>query len=70
MPGGQKYIAASGTEMLNTLEKLHNDIEDLKANLESGEADPKAAAKRALQGLQELISVIDPLAKAYKKVHG
>jgi hypothetical protein len=65
-----KFIAASGSEMLNSLEKLHNEIEDLRTNLESGEADPKDAADRALRGLQELISVIQPLARAHKKVHG
>ena len=73
MPGGQKFIAASGAEMLDTLTKVHDDIEAVKTKLESGEADQHQAVARALQGLQglqELVGVIQPLAKAYKKVHG
>lgn len=70
MPGGQKFIAASGAEMLDTLTKVHDDIEAMKTKLESGEADQDQAVAGALQGLQDLVGVIQPLARAYKRVHG
>lgn len=70
MPGSQKFIAASGAEMLETLKGVYDDIEDMKLKLKSGAADERAVLDRALQGLQELVGVIDPLAQAYKRVHG
>lgn len=70
MPGSQKFIAASGSEMLATLQTVHDDIEATKSKLKSGETDQHEALARALEGLQELAGVIEPLAKAYKRVHG
>lgn len=70
MPGGQKFIAASGAEMLDTLTRVHDDIEAIQMDLESGEVDQDQAVARALQALQDLVGVIQPLAKAYKRVHG
>lgn len=69
MPGGQKFIAASGSEMLATLKVVNDDIEAMKTKLASGATDQHEVLARALEGLQELVGVIEPLAKAYKKVH-
>ena len=70
MPGAQKFIAASGSEMLATLQTVHDDIESAKSKLASGEIDRDAALAQALEGLQKLGGVIEPLAKAYKRVNG
>jgi 16S rRNA G527 N7-methylase RsmG len=49
---------------------VHEDIEAIQLDLKSGDADQDQAVARALQVLQDLVGVIQPLAKAYKRVHG
>jgi len=44
--------------MLETLATLNTEVEGLRTKVAAGEADPAAALDRALQGLQELASVI------------
>lgn len=56
--------------MLDVLENVHNDLDKVRAELTTGETDQASALDRALVGLQELVGVIEPLARAYRRVHG
>ncbi|MFL6108100.1 MAG: hypothetical protein ACJ72L_14150 [Marmoricola sp.] len=70
MPGREKFIPDSGQRMLDVLENVHNDLDKVRAELTTGETDQASALDRALVGLQELVGVIEPLARAYRRVHG
>ena len=69
MPGRGRFIPADTTEMLETLATLNTELEALRTKVAAGEADQAIALERALQGLQELASVIEPLVKDYRIRH-
>jgi hypothetical protein len=49
--------------MLHTLATLDAEVEELRAKLDGG--DESAALDRALRGLQELASVMEPIVQDY-----
>lgn len=69
MPGRGRFHPADTTEMLETLATLNTELEGLRTKVAAGEADQATALDRALQGLQELASVIEPLVQDYRVRH-
>ncbi|NYG57833.1 hypothetical protein BJ980_000756 [Nocardioides daedukensis] len=55
--------------MLETLATLNTELEGLRTKVAAGEADQVTALDRALQGLLELASVIEPLVQDYRVRH-
>lgn len=69
MPGRGRFHPADPTEMLETLATLNTELEGLRTKVAAGEADQVTALDRALQGLLELVSVIEPLVQDYRVRH-
>lgn len=69
MPGRQPFRPADTTEMLETLATLRTDLEGLRTKVADDEGDQPVALDRAMQGLLELVSVIEPLVQDYQIRH-
>lgn len=69
MPGRGHFQPADTTEMLEILTTFNLELEGLRTKIVAGEADQATALDRALQGLQELASVIEPLVQDYRVRH-
>jgi hypothetical protein len=55
--------------MLETLATLRTDLEGLRTKVADDEGDQPVALDRAMQGLLELVSVIEPLVQDYQIRH-
>ena len=69
MPGRGRFHPADTTEMLEALKTLNTELEGLRTKVAAGESDQATALNGALQGLQELAWVIEPLVQDYRVRH-
>jgi hypothetical protein len=67
VPGRSKFTAESGQQMLNTLEQIQTDLTAIRVGMAAGDVTQEEALARALQGIQELSGVVEPMVRAYKQ---